>query len=89
VTSNEVPAQMSALVRHARRGDLEAARGCQYRLLPLMDANFLETNPSPVKAGLALMGRIVDALRLPLVPAAQSTRDALRAALAAAGANVP
>ena len=54
-----------------------------------MDANFLETNPSPVKAGLALMGRIVDVLRLPLVPAARATRDALRAALAAAGANVP
>jgi 4-hydroxy-tetrahydrodipicolinate synthase len=89
VTSNEVPAQMTALVRHARRADLDAARACHYRLLPLMDANFLETNPSPVKAGLALMGRIVDALRLPLVPASPATRAALRAALAAAGANVP
>ena len=89
VTSNEVPGAMTELVHLARGGSLEAARRCQYRLLPLMDANFLETNPSPVKAGLALMGRIVDALRLPLVPAARSTRDALRAALAAAGANVP
>jgi 4-hydroxy-tetrahydrodipicolinate synthase len=88
VTSNEVPAQMTALVRHARRGDLDAARACHYRLLPLMDANFLETNPSPVKAGLALMGRIADVLRLPLVPVTPATRDALHAALALAGVDV-
>jgi 4-hydroxy-tetrahydrodipicolinate synthase len=88
VTSNEVPGPMTELVHVARRGDLEAARRCQYRLLPLIDANFLETNPSPVKAGLALLGKIRDVLRLPLVPASPSTRDALRSALAAAGAHV-
>jgi 4-hydroxy-tetrahydrodipicolinate synthase len=88
VTSNEVPAPMTELVHVARRGDLDAARRCQYRLLPLMDANFLETNPSPVKAGLALLGKIRDVLRLPLVPASASTRDALRSALTAAGAHV-
>ena len=42
---------MTALVRHARRGDLDAARACQYRLLPLMDANFLETNPVAGEGG--------------------------------------
>jgi len=88
VTSNEVPAPMTELVHVARRGDLDAARRCQFRLLPLMDANFLETNPSPVKAGLALLGKIRDVLRLPLVPASASTRDALRSALTAAGAHV-
>ena len=88
VTSNEVPAQMTALVRHARRGEMAAARACQYRLLPLMDANFLETNPSPVKAGLALLGRIADVLRLPLVSVTEATREALRAALRTAGADV-
>jgi 4-hydroxy-tetrahydrodipicolinate synthase len=88
VTSNEVPAQMTALVRHARRGEMDAARACQYRLLPLMDANFLETNPSPVKAGLALLGRIADVLRLPLVSVTEATREALRAALRTAGADV-
>jgi len=88
VTSNEVPAPMTELVHVARKGDLDAARRCQYRLLPLMDANFLETNPSPVKAGLALLGKIRDVLRLPLVPASASTRDALRSALTAAGAHV-
>jgi 4-hydroxy-tetrahydrodipicolinate synthase len=85
VTSNEAPGQMTELVHAARHGDLEAARRCQYRLLSLMDANFLETNPSPVKAGLALMGKIRDVLRLPLVPASPATRDALAAALREVG----
>jgi 4-hydroxy-tetrahydrodipicolinate synthase len=88
VTSNEVPGPMTELVHVARAGDVEAARRCQFRLLPLMDANFLETNPSPVKAGLALLGKIRDVLRLPLVPAGPATREALRGALAAAGAHV-
>ena len=88
VTSNQVPAPMTELVHLARRGDLAAARACLSRLLPLMDANFLETNPSPVKAGLAAMGKIKDVLRLPLVPVTQPTRDALRAALQAAGIHV-
>jgi 4-hydroxy-tetrahydrodipicolinate synthase len=50
-----------------------------------MDANFLETNPVPVKAGLNLMGRIRDVLRLPLVSAAATTRTALASALRTAG----
>ena len=54
-----------------------------------MDANFLETNPSPVKAGLALMGRIRDVLRLPLVPAgAGHARRARGARCRTAGAHV-
>jgi 4-hydroxy-tetrahydrodipicolinate synthase len=88
VTSNEVPAQMTALVHQARAGDLEAARACQYRLLSLMDANFLESNPAPVKAALAAMGRIADVLRLPLVPVTPATREALHAALRSAGVHV-
>jgi 4-hydroxy-tetrahydrodipicolinate synthase len=85
VTSNEVPAAMTELVRLALAGDLEGARRAHYRLLPLMDANFLETNPAPVKAGLHLQGRIRDTLRLPLVPAGAATRAALSSALRAAG----
>jgi 4-hydroxy-tetrahydrodipicolinate synthase len=88
VTSNQVPAPMTELVHLSRRGDLPAAGACLSRLLPLMDANFLETNPSPVKAGLAAMGKIKDVLRLPLVPVTQPTRDALRVALQAAGIHV-
>ena len=87
VTSNEAPAAMTELVHAARNGDLDTARECQYRLLALMDANFLETNPSPVKAGLSIMGRIRDVLRLPLVPAGQGTRDSLAAALRSAGVH--
>ena len=85
VTSNEVPAAMTELVRLALADDLEHARQAHYRLLPLMDANFLETNPAPVKAGLGLMGRIRDGLRLPLVSASAETRAALSSALRSAG----
>jgi 4-hydroxy-tetrahydrodipicolinate synthase len=85
VISNEVPAAMTALVHLALSGNLENARSWHYRLLPLMDANFLETNPAPVKAALHLMGRIQDVLRLPLLPVAESTRSALRTALRDAG----
>lgn len=83
VTSNEAPAAMTQLVHLALSGDLDAARHWHYRLLPLMDANFLETNPAPVKAALALMGRIRNVLRLPLVPVSDATCTALRQALQA------
>jgi 4-hydroxy-tetrahydrodipicolinate synthase len=85
VTSNEVPAAMTALVHLLLSGNLENARVWHYRLLPLMDANFLETNPAPVKAALHLMGRIQNVLRLPLVPVSDSTCGALRAGLRQAG----
>ena len=85
VVSNQVPAAMTALVHLLLAGNLENARSWHYRLLPLMDANFLETNPAPAKAALHLMGRIHDVLRLPLLPASDITRAALRAALRGAG----
>jgi 4-hydroxy-tetrahydrodipicolinate synthase len=66
-------------------GNLDKARSWHYRLLPLMDANFLETNPAPVKAALHFMGRIQNVLRLPLLPVGESTGAALRAALRDAG----
>lgn len=85
VTSNEVPAAMTALVHLLLSGNLENGRTWHYRLMPLMEANFLETNPAPVKAALQLMGRIQNVLRLPLMPASESTRAALRTALRTAG----
>jgi 4-hydroxy-tetrahydrodipicolinate synthase len=89
VVSNEVPAATTMLVHLALSGELENARGCLHRLLPLMDANFIETNPAPVKAALALVGRIENVLRLPLVPVTDPTREALRVGLREAGvANV-
>jgi 4-hydroxy-tetrahydrodipicolinate synthase len=85
VASNEVPAAMTALVHLLLSGNLDKARTWHYRLLPLMDANFLETNPAPVKAALHLMGRIQNVLRLPLLPVAESTGSTLRTALRSAG----
>lgn len=87
VVSNEVPGAMTALVHLLLSGNLENARGWHYRLLPLMDANFLETNPAPCKAALHAMGRIQNVLRLPLVPASEATATALRHALRQAGVS--
>lgn len=85
VISNEVPAATTMLVHLSLAGELANARACLHRLLPLMDANFIETNPGPVKAALALMGRIHNSLRLPLVPVGDGTTQVLRAALRQAG----
>ncbi len=83
VISNEVPAMMTRLARLAREGNLAEARPLHYRLLPLIDANFLETNPAPAKCALYLMGRIENVLRLPLVPVSETTRRAIAATLEA------
>jgi 4-hydroxy-tetrahydrodipicolinate synthase len=85
VVSNQIPAAMTALVHLLLSGNIEPARALHYRLLPLMDANFLETNPTPAKAALWCMGRIENALRLPLLPASEDTIGALRSALREAG----
>jgi 4-hydroxy-tetrahydrodipicolinate synthase len=81
VASNEMPGPMRAMVSLLLSGDLERAREWHYRLLPLMEANFLESNPAPVKAALALTGRIRNELRLPLVPATEKTRATLAGVL--------
>ncbi|MGE0554470.1 MAG: 4-hydroxy-tetrahydrodipicolinate synthase [Gemmatimonadales bacterium] len=81
VISNAAPNATAALVGAALRSDLAAARSLHYALLPLMDACFIESNPIPVKAALALMGRMSPMVRLPLLPAASSTEAALRDAL--------
>jgi 4-hydroxy-tetrahydrodipicolinate synthase len=88
VASNEMPGPMRALVHLMLAGDVEKAREWHYRLLPLMDANFLETNPAPVKAALALTGRIRNVLRLPLVPVTEKTRTALATTLKDLGVEI-
>lgn len=74
VVSNEVPLLMSNMVREGLSGDLNAARQLHERLLGLMNANFLETNPIPVKAALAMMGKIEESYRLPLCPLSEDHR---------------
>jgi 4-hydroxy-tetrahydrodipicolinate synthase len=79
VASNEIPAQMSALTRAALASDWDSARQLQRKYLPLMQANFWESNPMPVKAVLAMMGKLEENLRLPLVPVKNETRTRLQA----------
>ncbi|MDP3775243.1 MAG: 4-hydroxy-tetrahydrodipicolinate synthase [Gemmatimonadales bacterium] len=85
VVSNEVPDRMAQLTESALAGDWKAARALHYRLLPLMEANFIESNPGPVKAAMALMGLLEEQLRLPLVPVQEKTRARLREVLAELG----
>jgi 4-hydroxy-tetrahydrodipicolinate synthase len=80
-TSNVAPSEMVAMLRAFRSGDVAEARRCHYRLLPLFRALFCETNPIPVKAALALMGRIGPEIRLPLTPLGEANRERLQVAL--------
>lgn len=82
VASNEVPMLMSRMVREALAGRIADAREIHFRLLGLMNANFLESNPIPVKAALAMMGLIGEHYRLPLVPIDKENRSRLREQLA-------
>lgn len=84
VVSNAAPAAVHALCAAAARGDLAAARVVHARLAALFGAAFVESNPMPIKAALAVMGRIHNVLRLPLVPLDERHLPALRDALAAA-----
>jgi len=85
VVSNEAPDLMARLTELALRGEWAAARALHYRLLPLMEANFIESNPGPAKAALAALGLLQEHYRLPLVPVQEQTRARLRAALAELG----
>ena len=85
VASNEIPSEMAAMTRAALDNDWTKARRIHRRYLPLMQANFIESNPLPVKAVLAMMGRIGEYYRLPLVPMKQETRQKLEVIAAEAG----
>ena len=73
VVSNEIPGPMTELAQACLRGDFEAARRVQSRYLPLMNVNFVESNPIPVKAAMALMGLLLPIYRLPMVPPAPAS----------------
>ncbi len=85
VASNEIPREMSAMTRAALNNDWTTARSLHRKYLPLMQANFTEPNPMPVKAVLTMMGRIEEVYRLPLVPVRRDIRSRLQKVAAEAG----
>ncbi|PYX51014.1 MAG: 4-hydroxy-tetrahydrodipicolinate synthase [Acidobacteria bacterium] len=85
VASNAIPHEMSAMTRAALNNDWTTARSLHRKYLPLMQANFTESSPMPVKAVLAMMGRIEEVYRLPLVPMRRDTRNRLQKVAAEAG----
>src|SRR6185503_16697107 len=82
VASNEAPDLMVQLAAAAAANDWKMARRLHYHLLPLMEANFIESNPGPVKAAMAHMGLLQEHFRLPLVPVQDQTRTRMREVLA-------
>jgi 4-hydroxy-tetrahydrodipicolinate synthase len=85
VASNVAPRAVSQMVRAFAAGDTKKALQLHQRLYPLFKDLFIETNPVPVKAALALLGAIEEEYRLPLVPLAAPSRDKLKAAMKASG----
>ena len=81
VASNEIPAEMTELCRRGLRGEFELARTIHRRYLPLMEINFVESNPIPVKAALAQMGLLEPVWRLPLVAPKAENLDRIRRVL--------
>jgi 4-hydroxy-tetrahydrodipicolinate synthase len=85
VASNEAPAEMTQLARLANEGNFVAARALHRRYLALMEANFIETNPGPVKAAMGLMGLLEPVWRLPLVGPKPETVARLQSVLETLG----
>jgi 4-hydroxy-tetrahydrodipicolinate synthase len=85
VAANQVPGPMHDLTAACARGDFAEGRRIHYRLLRLFNLNFVESNPIPVKASLAMMGLCEESYRLPMCAPTETTREALRAALGELG----
>ena len=85
VASNEIPDLMSRMTELALAGNWEEARALHYRLLPLMEINFIESSPGPVKAAMAMMGLLEENFRLPLVPIQETSRNRIREVIAELG----
>jgi 4-hydroxy-tetrahydrodipicolinate synthase len=81
VASNEAPAQMTALTRACLENNWDEARRLNRELFALMKVNFIETSPGPVKAALAMMGKVKEVYRLPMVPVTPETKEKLRSVL--------
>ena len=85
VISNEVPAEMTKLTQLALAGDFAGARALQRQWLPLMEVNFIESNPIPVKAVMAMMGLLEPVWRLPMTPPSAQNQAKIEAVLRALG----
>jgi 4-hydroxy-tetrahydrodipicolinate synthase len=85
VASNEIPREMAEMTRAALSNDWNTARTIHRKYFPLMQANFIESNPLPVKAVLAMMGKLEEIYRLPLLPMRRDTRSKLQKIAADAG----
>jgi len=85
VVSNQIPAEMTRLTQLCLAGDFIGARAIHRRYFPLMEVNSIETNPIPVKAGMALMGLLEPVYRLPLVPPKPENLEKIRRALESVG----
>jgi 4-hydroxy-tetrahydrodipicolinate synthase len=88
VASNEAPAEMVQMVEAAERGDYKEARHWHTKLLPLMQVNFIESSPGPVKFAMAAMGLCEESYRLPMVPPRQASKDKVLAVLKELGLPV-
>jgi 4-hydroxy-tetrahydrodipicolinate synthase len=85
VASNEIPAEMTKLTQLAMAGDFAGARVVQRQWLPLMEINFVESNPIPVKAAMAMMSLLEPVWRLPMTPPSPANQEKIAAVLKAAG----
>jgi 4-hydroxy-tetrahydrodipicolinate synthase len=78
VVSNVAPADMAGMCNAFFQGDLAKARGLHYKMWPLIEAMFIETNPTPAKTALKMMGKITGEVRQPLCPLSEANEDKLR-----------
>jgi len=85
VSSNEIPGEMSRMVELAERGDFAGARAVHQRIFPLLQVNFIESNPIPVKSAMASMGLLEEIYRLPMVPPRPASKQKIEAVLQALG----
>ena len=85
VVSNEIPAEMTRLTQLAMKGDFSGARELQRQWLPLMEVNFVESNPIPVKAAMAMMGLLEPIYRLPMCPPSPTSQAKIEAVLKSSG----
>jgi 4-hydroxy-tetrahydrodipicolinate synthase len=85
VVANEIPGEMTRLAQLAMAGDFAGARAVQRQWLPLMEVNFIESNPIPVKAAMAMMGLCEPVWRLPMTPPSDTSRAKIETVLKAVG----